>query len=97
MGNEAHDEGIEAVISAFPLGAFDKKDVEAAIKAYLDASDLVLVPREPTKQMLQETSEIVTHVYGGDYNGYMDEDTAGAAYACMISAAPNPFESKQDE
>lgn len=65
----------------------DNHDMEAAIMKYLSISGSVLVPREPTDEMVAATSEIVTHTYGGDYNGYMDADVAKTAWCCMIDAA----------
>lgn len=85
MSNEAHERGIRAAANAFwdHPACEDGKDAEAAIKAYLDASGLVLVPRDPTQAMLHSLCQ---------------PDNAGlaATYKAVYTSAPNPFESKQD-
>lgn len=99
----SHEKGIDAASHEYfdcCYGEHGEETYESfaarIVKAYLDASGMVMVPRDPTDSMCNETSEIVTHVYGGDYNGYMDEHTARAAYACMIAAAPNPFQTPEE-
>jgi hypothetical protein len=85
MSNEAHEKGIEAAQEALSLCC--KEDMILAIKAYLSASGLVLVPSAPTKDMVDFARQ---HHEGEAYLPY-------SLYAAFITSAPNPFESKQDE
>jgi hypothetical protein len=73
-----------AASSAFweHLASEDGEDAEAAIQAYLSASNQVLAPMEPTKRML------VAGVRGEDIS-----ETA-YRYKAMLRFAPNPFKDK---
>lgn len=62
-------------------------DMEAAIRAYLDARGLVMVPMEPTPEMV--VSAQLDHE--GEY--YLPY----SLYASMISAAPDPFNDQTTE
>ncbi len=63
----------------------DEKAMEAAIRAYLDARGLVVVPKEPTPKM-QEAFE-------ADYIEWFEENIKDPdhLYKVMIAAAPDPF------
>lgn len=59
----------------------DLSDMADAIRAYMDARGLVMVPREPTPEMVDlGAREVDWYVHN-----------AGAAYAAMLAAAPDPF------
>ncbi len=96
MSNEAHEKALDAAIEASGMGGWDhiEERMEDAIKAYLSASGLVVVPREPTPEMIAEAwaSWKIRHPKPiGPGPGFVEAITAS------IAAAPNPFESKQDE
>lgn len=107
MSNEAHENGFKAARKWILMGDAEEMPneshirnyVEGAIKAYLDASGLVLVPREPTDEMKLVGGlkcESMMFENDEDYTGVIFSDM-GFVYRSMIAAAPNPFESKQDE
>ena len=90
MTNEAHKAGIEAALSAWygraeideEEDAKDIADMASAIQAYLQASGLVLVPKEPHADMvLAATKEAAT----------LDFTEAEDVYTAMLAAAPKPF------
>jgi len=56
--------------------------MEAAIRAYLEARGLVMVPREPTEEMLSAVWSI------RQSNGLR---VASVCYDAMLAAAPDPF------
>lgn len=97
---EAHEKGIEAGLSVLDdlYGSGDNEHAFiSALKAYLDASGMVIVPREPRKEMLLAASNeelrqqsSVPGMSAEDRLEYED------AYIAMISAATNPFR-KQEE
>lgn len=92
----SHEKGIEAASREFNRCWHAKRiiqydDTQCAsniIKAYLEASGMVLVPREPTEEMEKAYDEADRF-----YRPY-DEICASAAWQAMIKAAPNPLQSK---
>lgn len=99
--NEAHEKGIEAAVSVHKTGTpyikkYALEQMESAIKAYLQASGLVLVPREPTMEMeLAGGLKCEGLMFEGDpeYTGVIFKDM-GTVYKTMLNAAPNPFQSQ---
>lgn len=85
----SHEKGIKAAAAAFwdHDACEDGKDAEAAIKAYLDASGMVMVPEIPTEEM-----RIAWNCSPGNGSSYFFD----AYYADMISAANTPFQSQED-
>lgn len=85
MSNESHEKGIEAGMAEI-AGTYNSRSAFIdAIKAYLDASGMVLVPKEPTEEMLGVGYAI------GPYS------RTAEIWESIIEAASNPFESKQGE
>jgi len=91
MSNEAHEKGLQAALKEIHDVGMNT-DVSEVIKAYLSASNQMIVPREATEEMLFAAWDRAP-VEMND----MDDGYYGAAYQDMIAAYPNPFESKQDE
>ena len=94
MSNEAHEKGLEAahqeVLKTLNIG-IGKWTMERVIRAYLQASNQVLVPREPTEEMvkhLQMNTEIGSYICENWIGAY---DVMGDYHAAMLAAAPNPF------
>lgn len=101
MSNEEHEKGIVAAIRAgeevdWVMGLLGsgigsgQELFEDQLRAYLSASGLVLVPREPSADMVADGMEVYCR------KDDVEEDV-WSIYNEMLSAAPNPFESKQDE
>jgi hypothetical protein len=90
MSNEAHESGLKAACSVVSNNPEDDLDVviEKAIKAYVNASGLVLVPREPSDLMIKKSGIAQTVNAKANRRGI---------YRDFLRYAPNPFESKQDE
>ena len=88
MSNEAHEKAIEAADLSYwgcsedPEG---ERDMAKAIRAYLQASNQVLVPREPTEEM--------KGAWYRDLNDWFDEKIVDEwhMWNVMIDAAPKPF------
>lgn len=83
----SHEKGIEAateVISAEHAYQLSYDAVSKGIKAYLDASGMVMVPKIPTPEM------IVAARFSHEGEAYLPY----SLYSEMIAAAPNPFEGK---
>jgi len=74
---EALDHASKIYFATMPELGSDA-DIEAAIRAYLDARGLVMVPKEPTSKM--------TRVAGDNLFAGMDRLLVRA-----IAAAPDPF------
>lgn len=96
----AHEKGIKAaadVVYRHERDVEDHEDVASdVIRAYLEASDQVLVPREPTKEMIQignDTIEKCIDSWNYDSgSGYMVESfAANSTFASMVAAYPQPF------
>lgn len=61
-----HEAALDAALTAFwkhppPLHEDDTAEIAAAIQAYLSASGMVLVPREPTEQMMKSEFDKVVY------------------------------------
>lgn len=88
-----HKEALErAVIKWFDgnksfVEEWHSEQLEAAIRAYLDARGLVMVPREPTPEMV--VAARLDHE-GEAYLPY-------SLYASMLAAAPNPFKDEDND
>lgn len=89
----AHEQGVEAAARRIAPMAFvwgstetDKamavRQVETALSAYLEASGLVLAPKEPTDEMVPK---------------YMHPGVAKTLWLDMISAFPQPLQAKEGE
>lgn len=88
-----HEAGLKAAHSAYWDYSNDLEgdmDMGKAIKAYLDASGMVLVPREPTETMVHAFDESLPQYV---VNYILNEDEING-YKAMLSAAPDPFKSK---
>lgn len=83
----AHEKGIEAAGRDWlqQTGMLLINDeFESAVRAYLEASGQVLVPKEPTEGMLHQAYECDVK--------YVDETSSPSEYwAAMIAAYPQPF------
>ena len=111
---EAHEKGLDATRrwllrtgedNDLPSETHIRNYVEGAIKAYLSASNQVLVPREPTEEMMFHS-----FVAGFIRIGAKDDEALNLArskldmdgqrefcfaqYKAMIAATPNPFKDK---
>ncbi|RYX78508.1 hypothetical protein EON76_05110 [bacterium] len=90
-----HEAGIEAAAETLVTEMYpDAPDMQGArhsarliVEAYLSASGMVLVPREPTERM-------VNAGYGSNHFGDHDPHYA---YVRMIADAPDPFKSTPGE
>lgn len=83
----SHEKGIEAateVISAEHAYQLSYDAVSKGIKAYLDASGMVMVPREATDEMMSYAEERI--------------DKAGAYlnWVGMLARSPNPFQTPEE-
>lgn len=95
MSNEAHENGFKAARKWILMGDAEEMPneshirnyVEGAIKAYLDASGLVLVPREPSADMMADGMEVYCRKDDA-------EEDVWNVYHEMIAAAPDPFRVK---
>lgn len=84
-----HDEAIDkAVCTLIEIARSAEAQMEAAIRAYIEARGLALVPNEPTDEMIG---------FGFDgYNAFAKPSNKICnAYRRMIKSAPDPF--KDDE
>jgi hypothetical protein len=81
MGHkEAAKKAIETwVVANDMFEDYECNAMEAAILAYLDARGLVMVPKEPTDEMVQ----------AGDRASVWAVSVG--IYQCMLAAAPDPF------
>lgn len=110
----SHKKGIEAAEQVYSsmlfFGADEHYDAEliypgisSLIKAYLDASGMVMVPREPTEEMHNEWEEGYCKGFNDLPDSYerMNRDSAfhcfTTAHQAMIAAAPNPFTSESND
>lgn len=97
MDELLHEKAIGAAIMAYHDTTNDPEgemDMGKAIKAYLSASGLVLVPREPTDEMMVEMECAAPALMS--FSERM-KSPSFLAWKAAIEFAPNPFESKQDE
>lgn len=100
---EEHENGIKAAHQEVKCRLHEdwlsEADVEKAIKAYLDASGLVLVPREPSPADIWQAAMRYRHDAGlipsSDKETLMR--TAHWWHDAWVNSQRNPFESKQDE
>jgi len=96
---EAHERGMEAATKVMRLGIGDPKSIPgpgSVIKAYLEASNQVLVPREPEAAMKVDGGlKLESMMFEDDpeFTGVIFEDVK-FIYRAMIDAAPNPFKDK---
>jgi hypothetical protein len=97
----SHEKGIEAafnVLDAYGVQP-DDETIAAAISAYLEASGMVMVPREPTQDMeLAGGLKCEGLMFEGDpdYTGVIFKDM-GTVYKTMIAAFPSPFSQANTE
>jgi|GEM_PF-6651086 len=81
MEKMSHETAIDYALAAWDTSPTARHGMEAAIRAYLDARGLLMVPREMTADMRFAVSgEIPLH------RGRID-----AAHRAMLAAAPDPF------
>ena len=85
MSNEAHEKGLEGVKLAYIAYGYQ---FEKLIRSYLQASNQVLVTREPTEEM----SEKGEAAFSKDEFHMSVYHCVGEAYKAMVEAAPKPFE-----
>lgn len=101
---ESHEKGIEAAVYAFYGTSRSKpsegniRDMQDAIKAYLYASGMVMVPWNPTDKMVK-AADWWTKLVGP----YDEADTPEerckefeTAWKAMIEAHPNPFQTPEE-
>lgn len=97
----SHENGIFAAAVALhesPISYGHDDDAEnaaAIIKAYLDASGMVMVPRVPTDDMVSEGIDVLD----GGWNGRTNAPNANSSNLCynaMITSAPNPFQTPEE-
>jgi hypothetical protein len=78
-----HKEGLMAASEAsYGVTSYGGADVEAAIRAYIDARGLVMVPREPTAEMVTA---------GGNSQSVNARGNRRTTYRAMLDHAPDPF------
>lgn len=87
-----HKEALAKAIEAFytEVDNLDGSDMEAAIRAYIEARGLVMVPKEPDDCMIEAGYEEKL-----DRNSYGMAATASDIYTAMLAAAPDPFKEEQ--
>lgn len=89
----SHEKGIEAAIQAFySLGDSMQDRMKKAIKAYIDASGMVMVPREPTDEMQLVANESMS--LAGFFSP--PKQVWDSAFKAMIAAATNPFQTPEE-
>lgn len=89
-----HEAGIKAAFNIFDNAGSqqDDTDIELAIQAYLSASGMALVPREPDELMLDAACDVL---FDPSITTVQSEKRVGrSVYQRMLAAAPNPFKSK---
>jgi len=104
MTNEAHEKGMRAAAQKHysfcrQCDHSPKEDAADIIKAYLEASGQVLVPKEPTNDMeVAGGLKCEKIMFEGDLeaNGVIFHDM-GLVYREMIAAAPQPFSQPNTE
>jgi hypothetical protein len=98
-----HEKGIEAALRIaeddWNVGSKSQMaaSITACISAYLEASGMVMVPREPTEEMeLAGGFKCEGLMFEGDpdYTGVIFKDM-GTVYKKMIAVAPSPFSQGQ--
>lgn len=97
---EAHEKGLEAAVYKYDRTYSIVDDYEAAvaaiIKAYLNASGMVLVPKHMTSEMVKnvqmysEMGAYVTSEWAGAYD-VMDE-----YWAKLLECTPKPFQTPEE-
>ena len=81
-----HKEALEKAMQAsIGMGGSTciEDDLDVAIRAYLDARGLVMVPKRPTEEMVRAGNMARMNVIGG-YDG-------PSPWSAMLAAAPDPF------
>jgi len=95
----AHEKGIEAALRIVEddWNVGSKRQMAASmgacISAYLEASGMVMVPREPTHEMMQAAFEAM---FVGEWDG-TQAPMIGAGFDAAIAAAPSPFSQANTE
>jgi len=82
---QAMEKAGEAYMTGYPLW---EPSFEAAMRAYIEDRDLVLVPRKPTADQKEAACKVGPDTQCGGF----DYDDADNVYCAMISAAPDQFE-----
>ena len=88
-----HNEALKIAVDEWFSGLGGARSVEimmpdmaAAIRAYIAARGLVMVPREPTEQMWEAGEDCGIRMYTGTVT-YVPT----SVYRAMLFAAPDPF------
>lgn len=88
MEKMSHGTAIDYALAAWDTSPTARHGMEAAIRAYLDARGLVMVPKEPTDGMAdaywEQTGE-------SEFMRERVKMRAGNMYHVMLAAAPDPF------
>jgi hypothetical protein len=101
----SHEKGIEAAqdkiydVVSVDYGGLSR-DSDAAlqiVKAYLDASGMVMVPREPTSKMLNAAAKALSPGKRPTPDFVSVSKKHMIRYQAMVNAAPNPFTSKSND
>lgn len=89
--NEAIEKALETwVVANDMFEDYERKAMEAAIRAYLDARGLVMVPRAPDVGMIGAWYRYKNgHRFAGEEPARDTSDVG--AYSAMLAAAPDPF------
>lgn len=84
-----HKEALRQAYDVFCGMSMDDEysDMEAALRAYLDAMDAVIVPKEPTREMIRAVHRGLAVSLGH----------AEAIAEAVLSAAPNPFKDEDND
>jgi hypothetical protein len=69
----------------------DNSDLEDAIRAYLEASGMVMVPKTATTEMMQAGKR------QRNAKALFDENDAFHVWSAMLDAAPSPFSQANTE
>lgn len=98
----AHDIGIEAAydhIYRYLGGEGPDHDMlESAISAYLEASGMVMVPREPDGEMMRAGADASPMWDTGSADAYaIAVNDVADVYIAMIEAFPSPFSQANSE
>ena len=97
----AHEKGIAQateVISAAHAYQLSYEAVEAGLRAYLEASGMVMVPREPDGEMMRAGADAspMWDTNSADTYAIAVNDVADV-YLAMIAAFPSPFSQANTE
>jgi hypothetical protein len=94
----AHEKGIQAAVDVWG-GFHSHAEIEHILSAYLEASGMVMVPREPTEEIMDKACAAWVGLYPG-YEGEKPQPKAGEVVTAIYRAAvsfPSPFSQANTE